>query len=180
MSSKDRPRDNSATASRCRVAGSGTITAYYARADASGPQRNKRPVATTFPLDIVTPEKMILSETVSAVQLPAVSGSMGILAGHAPLLAELGVGECVVKTVSEGEKTLVIAGGFVEVSREKVTVLADTAEFAHEIDMDQAEASLQKARELLANVEAGAGSRDEANETMRRAQARIRVARGGK
>lgn len=135
----------------------------------------------TFPLDIVTPERTVLSETASSIQLPAANGSLGILAGHAPLVAELGVGECVVRTASGATQQLAIAGGFVEVSREKVTVLADTAEFSHEIDIDRAEASLARARELMAAADAtvGGGNRAEANEALRRAQARIRVARGG-
>ncbi len=133
----------------------------------------------SFPLDIVTPEKTVLSEEAQSVQLPAANGSLGILAGHAPLLAELGVGECVVKLPTGAEETFVLAGGFVEVSRERVTVLADTAELATDIDVTRAEASLVRARELLASVDGGAASRQEAMEAARRAQARIRVARGG-
>ncbi|MDX1935302.1 MAG: ATP synthase F1 subunit epsilon [Capsulimonadales bacterium] len=137
-------------------------------------------MAATFPLDIVTPEKTVLSEIVSSVQLPSVSGSMGILAGHAPLVAELGVGECVVKMPSGAEEQLILSGGFVEVSRQKVTVLADTADFAHEIDTNRAEEALTRARELLARVEPlSAADREEANTTLRRAQAQLRIARGG-
>jgi F-type H+-transporting ATPase subunit epsilon len=135
-------------------------------------------VAATFPLSIVTPEKTVLSETVQAVQLPAAEGSLGILAGHAPLLAELSVGECVVKLSSGAEELLVIAGGFVEVSREKVTVLADTAEFAADIDVSRAEASLAKAKEMLAKLDAGDNAdmdRATATEEMRRAQAALRI-----
>lgn len=132
----------------------------------------------TFPLDIVTPERTIFAEDAQSVQLPAANGSLGILAGHAPLLAELGVGECVVKLPTGAEELLSIAGGFVEVSRERVTVLADTAEFAAEIDTNRAEASLTRARELLASVDGGA-ARAEAAEAARRAQARLRIARGG-
>lgn len=133
----------------------------------------------SFPLDIVTPEKTVLSEEAQSVQLPAANGSLGILAGHAPLLAELGVGECVVKLPSGAEETFALAGGFVEVSRERVTVLADTAELATDIDVTRAEASLARARELLASVDGGATNRAEATEAVRRAQARIRIARGG-
>lgn len=138
-------------------------------------------MAATFPLDIVTPERTILSENAAAVQVPAVSGSMGILAGHAPLLADLGVGECVVKLPGGAEETFAIAGGFVEVSREKVTVLADTAERASDIDVNRAEASLARARELLASVTALSNNdREEANAAVRRAQARLRIAGSNK
>lgn len=134
----------------------------------------------TFPLDIVTPEKTVLSEVVTSVQLPAVTGSMGVLAGHAPLLAELGVGECVVRMPSGAEEQFVVSGGFVEVSREKVTVLADTAERADEIDVDRAEAALARVREMLAHIDAlPAEQREDAAAAMRRAQTRLRIARGG-
>jgi F-type H+-transporting ATPase subunit epsilon len=137
-------------------------------------------VASTFSLDIVTPEKTVLSDIVSYVQLPAANGSMGILSNHAPLLAELGVGECVVKLPSGAEEQFVVSGGFVEVSREKVTVLADTAEAAGDIDTNRAEDALEKARQMLANIESlSSAEREEANRAMQRAQARLRVARGG-
>lgn len=133
-------------------------------------------MAATFPLDIVTPERTVLSETVTSVQIPAVSGSLGILAGHAPLLAELGVGECIVQLPTGADEMLVLSGGFVEVSREKVTILADTAEFAGEIDADRAEQSLTSARELLNAATLSSLEREEANLAARRAQARLRVA----
>ena len=132
----------------------------------------------TFPLDIVTPERTVLSETAVSVQVPAVDGSLGILAGHAPLLAELGVGECRVRLAGGAEEQLAIAGGFVEVSRDRVTVLADTAEFASEIDASRAEESLARAREMLTRLEGGADAAS-ANEALRRAQNRLRIARGG-
>jgi F-type H+-transporting ATPase subunit epsilon len=67
-------------------------------------------VPATFPLDIVTPERTVLSEEVTSLQVPAVDGSLGILAGHAPLLAELGVGDCVVR-LSTGRRGTSGAGG---------------------------------------------------------------------
>jgi len=135
-------------------------------------------VAATFPLDIVTPERTVLSEPVQSVQVPASDGSLGILAGHAPLLAELGVGECVVRTPSGATETYVLAGGFVEVARDRVTVLADTAEHQSEIDVTRAEESLGRARDMLTRLEPGSDT-EEANAAVRRAQARLRVARGG-
>lgn len=132
----------------------------------------------TFSLDIVTPEKTVLSEEVVSLQVPAADGSMGILAGHAPLMAELGVGECVVRLPGGAEEHYAVAGGFIEVSRERVTVLADTAENATEIDPSRAEESLARAREMLANLEATT-DRAQANDALRRAQNRLRIARGG-
>ena len=136
-------------------------------------------MAATFPLSIVTPERTILSESVISIQLPAADGSLGILAGHAPLVAALGAGECVVLTAAGAREALAIAGGFVEVTRRRVTVLADSAEFAHEIDVDKAEIALGHAREMLSSVGADASptAREAANDAIQREQARIRVAR---
>lgn len=135
-------------------------------------------MAATFPLEIVTPERTVLSETAISLQVPAADGSLGILAGHAPMLAELGVGECRVRLAGGAEEQLAIAGGFVEVSRERVTVLADTAEFATEIDVTRAEESLAQAREMLGRLD-GSVDAETANEALRRAQNRLRIARGG-
>lgn len=134
----------------------------------------------TFPLDIVTPEKMILSDSVTSVQLPAVDGSLGILAGHAPLVAALGAGPCEVRLASGAQEVLALAGGFVEVTGHRVTVLADSAEFAHEINVNHAETALAAARAMLESVDAESSSttqREAANEAIQREQARIRVAR---
>jgi F-type H+-transporting ATPase subunit epsilon len=93
----------------------------------------------------------------------------------------LGVGECVVKLPNGAEETLALSGGFVEVSGENVTVLADTAEFASEIDVDRAEAALARARDMLAGMDSlSPADREDASLAVRRAQARLRIARGGR
>jgi F-type H+-transporting ATPase subunit epsilon len=138
----------------------------------------KQNVAATFPLEIVTPERTVLSEQAASVQVPAVDGSLGILAGHAPLLAELGVGECRVRLADGSEEQFALAGGFLEVSRERVTVLADTAERATEIDPTRAEEALARAREMLGRLD-GTVDAERANQAVRRAQNRLRLARGG-
>jgi F-type H+-transporting ATPase subunit epsilon len=134
-------------------------------------------LAATFQLDIVTPEKTVLSGEVSSVQVPSIEGSLGVLAGHAPLLAELGVGECVVRLADGTTRQLVVAGGFLDVGKAKVSVLASTAEFDDEIDVSRAEAALVRARELMSGTETA--DRAEIMASMQRAQARIRLAKGG-
>lgn len=134
-------------------------------------------MASSFLLDIVTPEKTVLSEPAVSLTLPGAAGSFGVLAGHAPLLADLGVGECLVKLASGQQHTLVLSGGFADVTREKVTVLADTAELDNEIDVSRAEAALARAQDMLSSVEGS--DRQEASLAVARAQARLRVARGG-
>lgn len=76
------------------------------------------------------------------------------------------------------ERLLALAGGFLDISRARVTILADMAEFADEIDVDRAEAAMARARELLAGVE-NPVQREAANAELQKAQARLRVARGG-
>ncbi len=132
-------------------------------------------MATSFALSIVTPERTVLNGDASSLQVMAVEGSLGVLPGHAPLLAQLGAGECVVRLVSGENHTLAVAGGFLDVSASRVTVLADTAEFSDEIDAGRAEAALARARDLVGSV--SGSEREEALAAVRRAQARLRVAR---
>ncbi len=99
-------------------------------------------------VDIVTPERLLFSEEVDMVTLPGMDGQMGILRGHAPLLSTLDIGEIVLHRGSDVEH-LVVAGGVVEVRPDKVTILADVAESAENIDVDRAEAARERARKAL-------------------------------
>ncbi len=99
-------------------------------------------------LEIVTPERLVLSETVVEVVLPSIEGYMGVRPGHAPLLAKLDVGEISYRT-DAGEKHLAISGGFAEVLEGGVSILAETAELAEEIDVERAQRSRERAETLL-------------------------------
>ncbi len=99
-------------------------------------------------LQIVTPERLVLSETVDEVVLPSVEGYMGVRPGHAPLLAELDVGEISYRTAA-GERYLAVSGGFAEVLQGGVSILAETAELAEEIDIERAQRSRERAETLL-------------------------------
>src|SRR5678815_3693837 len=105
-------------------------------------------MAETFQLEIVTPEKMVVKESAEELQIPGKKGYLGILPGHAPLITELAVGEI---TYRSGQKTgrVAVAWGFAEVLPDKVTILAETAEKAEEIDVARAEKSRQRAEERL-------------------------------
>jgi F-type H+-transporting ATPase subunit epsilon len=95
-------------------------------------------MAKTFQLDIVTPEKVTFSEAVESVVLPGSEGEFGVLAGHMNLVAELKAGE--MRFTRDGKtEHLAISGGFAQVTPAKVIVLAETAEMAHEIDMERAQ-----------------------------------------
>jgi F-type H+-transporting ATPase subunit epsilon len=101
-------------------------------------------------LEIVTPEKQLFSGTVDAVTVPANTGYLGILPGHAPLLAELGIGEISYKM---GDRTdyLSCSWGFVEVLPDRVVLLAQTAETSSDIDLKRAEEAKARAEKLLSS-----------------------------
>src|SRR5258708_14124851 len=102
----------------------------------------------TIQLEIVTPEKMVVNAVATEVQIPGKSGMLGILPGHAPLITELAVGEIAYR--SEGAlKRLSVAWGFAEVLPEKVTILAETAERAEDIDVARPPAPQTNARKKL-------------------------------
>ena len=107
-------------------------------------------MADTIQLEIVTPEKIVVKDVADEVQIPGKSGYLGVLAGHAPLITELGVGEITYRN-SSGTKHLAVAWGFAEVLPEKVTILAETAERANEIDTNRAQQAKQKAEQKLKN-----------------------------
>lgn len=102
-------------------------------------------------LIVVTPERQLLREMVVEVTFPGLEGELGVLPGHAPLLTELGIGELKYKTGQAGQATsLAIMRGFAEVLPDRVTLLAETAERAEEIDVERAERAAARAKERLA------------------------------
>ena len=129
---------------------------------------------TKLLLEIVTPDRAIVRQEVDELQVPGSEGYLGILPGHTPLLAMLKVGELWYRTGRETHH-LAIAGGFVEVLPERVTVLAQVAERAEEIDVARAEAARTRAEERL-----GRGQTDmdfeRARIAMMRALVRLQVA----
>ena len=100
-------------------------------------------------LEIVTPDRLMLREAVDEVELPGAEGYLGILPGHTPLLATLKVGEMWYRKGTQKFYVL-MAFGFAEVLPDRVTVLAQIAEKADEIDVKRAEAALQRAQARLA------------------------------
>jgi F-type H+-transporting ATPase subunit epsilon len=103
----------------------------------------------TFQLEIVTPEKMVVRDVAEEIQIPGKNGYLGVLPGHAPLISELAVGEITYRNGSTTTR-LAVAWGFAEVLPDKVTILAETAERAAEIDITRAQASKQRAEADLA------------------------------
>ena len=127
-------------------------------------------------LEVVTAERVVYSDEVEMVVAPGLEGALGILPRHAPLMSVLGVGELRVQKGGRDEDVLAIGGGFMEVFDDRVTVLADTAERAEEIDEARAEEAHQRAQRLLtdrSSVENAAALEG----ALRRAQVRLRVSR---
>lgn len=139
-------------------------------------------MAATYTLDVVTPERVMLSEAVTQTIAPGSEGQLGILANHAPLMTELSPGE-VLATLADGRTTahIIISGGFLEIAPGggRTTILADQAERADEIDITRAEADLAAARQMLAEAETGSDQQAEAQRSIAHAETRIRVSRGG-
>jgi len=104
-------------------------------------------------LEIVTPERRVLAERVDEVVLPSVEGSMGVLPGHAPLLARLDAGEVSFR-VGDVRRFLAVSGGHAEVLRDAVNVLARTAEWAEEIDIERAQRAKDAAHAVLQSARA--------------------------
>jgi F-type H+-transporting ATPase subunit epsilon len=130
-------------------------------------------MAETIQLEVVTPERLVVSEPAEDIQIPGKTGYLGILPGHAPLVTEIAVGE--ISYHSSGQiKRLAVAWGFAEVLPTKVTILAETAERAQEIDVKRAQDAKQKAEEELR--QAGAAGSPEAQAALQRANARLEVA----
>ncbi len=99
-------------------------------------------------LSIVTPEKQLVAEEVDQVNAPGTEGDLGILYDHAPILTNLRSGQ--LSYEKDGETVaLVVSGGYLEVTDNRVTVLAETGEFLHEIDRERAERAHADAEKLL-------------------------------
>jgi F-type H+-transporting ATPase subunit epsilon len=106
-------------------------------------------MAETFQLRVVTPERTVMQRDVVSVMAPGSNGYFGVLAHHAPMLAEIGVGR--LTTTEDGDKQTILAvsGGFAEVRGNSMTILADAAEYRDEIDRRRAEQCVQRAKERL-------------------------------
>lgn len=105
-------------------------------------------MADTILLEIVTPERLVLSEEVEEVTAPGTEGEFGVLPGHTPFLTTLKVGEL---TYRKGKEVhhMAVSWGYAEVTPKKVTILAEFAEAAAEIDIERAKAAMERAEEKL-------------------------------
>ena len=125
-------------------------------------------------VDIVTAERRVMSGEADEVIAPGIEGYLGILPGHAPLMTMLAPGELAIKRGDETEY-LSVTGGYLEVLRNRVTVLADACERAEEIDIERARQAMERARERLVRRTSDIDL-ERAIAALRRAEVRLKVA----
>jgi F-type H+-transporting ATPase subunit epsilon len=128
---------------------------------------------------LVTPEKILFDQDADAVELPSRSGYMEVLYGHAPLLAELGVGEVRLHGGQGGDQTYFVVWGFVEVLPDRVTILAQNAIKPEEIDAGAAQRQLEEGQKLWNEAGEDAGKYEQANEIIHEAQVKLASAHSG-
>ena len=126
----------------------------------------------TYQLSIVTPEKTIFDEKVESLIAPGTLGYLGVLAHHAPLMTGLVAGKLTIRKADGQTETIAISGGFLEVSRNKATILADAAEWASDIDLTRAKAALDRAKQKLHTRE---GDIAQTEEELARALNRVKI-----
>lgn len=133
---------------------------------------------TTFQLEIVTPRKVVYSGDADSFSAPGVEGGFQVLVNHAPLLAGIGVGEVKVRDAAGHETHYATSGGVVEVKRNRVVLMAETAEREDEIDAARAESARDRAKRRLSEADAGTDV-ERARLALARALNRLRVSTRG-
>jgi F-type H+-transporting ATPase subunit epsilon len=132
-------------------------------------------VADQLTLELATPTRMVVTAQVDEVVVPGSEGYFGVLPGHAPFLATLGIGELTYR-VGREEYHVAVSGGFAEVRNDKVIILADTAETPAEIDRTRAERARSRAEGRLAGRSQEEVDYARATAALARALSRLQVA----
>jgi F-type H+-transporting ATPase subunit epsilon len=132
-------------------------------------------MAEKIQLEVVTPDRLVISEAVDIVMAMGALGEFGILANHVPFLTTLQPGEVRYRRDNQLEY-MVVTGGFAEVSNNKVTILAEAAEKAREIDLDRARRARERAEKRLAQAKSEAIDYTRAEAALKRALLRLNVA----
>ena len=132
-------------------------------------------MADRLQLDVITPERRLISEAVDAVNVPGLGGELGILPGHTPLISQLQTG---VLSYTQGGnvRRLLVSGGFVEVKDDRVSVLADMAETPDEVDAARARQEREQAERTLNAFNGSPEELDEVRAQLERATARLQLA----
>ena len=130
----------------------------------------------TLHLEVAVPDKLVLDERTSSVQLPLTTGYAGVLPGHAPFLAEVGTGVLTYVLGSGREEHLAVDGGAVEILPDRVRILAEKAERSDDIDAERALKALERADERL-RLSSFEIDVDRAQKALARAKARVAAAK---
>ena len=126
-------------------------------------------------LEVVTPDRLVLSTEADVVVCPGVEGQFGVLVGHIPFLSALDIGEMYYKAGGKTEY-LAVSGGFAEVTGEKVTIVAESAEKGREIDVERAMRAKERAEKRLAAGKTAEIDWARAEAALRRSLVRAKVA----
>ncbi len=136
-------------------------------------------MASTFELSVVAPDREVVAAQSTSVIAPGVDGYFGVWAGHVPVVSALKPGILEFLDENGNRSHVYVGGGFVQVDSSKVTVLADEARLASDLDISEAEKTLEEARKALRGEDSTIASEDAITE-IERATARIRAAKAGK
>lgn len=126
-------------------------------------------------LEVVTPDRLVLSTEAEVVVCPGVEGQFGVLPGHIAFLSALDIGEMYYKSAGKTEY-LAVSGGFAEVTGEKVTIVAESAEKGREIDIERAKRAQERAEKRIAAGKTAEVDWARAEAAMRRSLVRMKVA----
>jgi F-type H+-transporting ATPase subunit epsilon len=126
-------------------------------------------------LEVVTPDRLVLSTAADVVVCPGVEGQFGVLVGHVPFLSALDIGEMYYRAGGKTEY-LAVSGGFAEVTGAKVTIVAEAAELGREIDVERARRARERAERRLAEGKKADIDWARAEAALRRAMVRAKVA----
>jgi F-type H+-transporting ATPase subunit epsilon len=135
-------------------------------------------MADLIQLDVVTPERRVVSERVESVAVPGANGELGILPAHSPLISQLQTG---ILSYLEGGVThqLHVSGGFVEVNHDRVSVLAEIAELPDEIDATKARAEKEQFEKALGSFSGSDEDFEKLRVALERAKVRVQLSSGG-
>ncbi|MBI5141957.1 MAG: F0F1 ATP synthase subunit epsilon [Nitrospirae bacterium] len=133
-------------------------------------------MAERLKLDIVSPDKLVLSDEVDEVVAPGSEGEFGVLPGHLALLATLDIGELTLRK-SSGFEHVFVSSGYAEVLNDKVTILVESAENSRDIDVNRAQAAKSRAEDRLSRTHDGSIDVARAEVALKRALHRLEVAR---
>ncbi len=129
-------------------------------------------------LEIVTPEGEKIAEKVKDVTAPGVLGELDILPGHVPILTVLDIGHLTYVDSDNKTHTMAINGGYLEVDKDRLVLITETAEYAEDVDVERARAALKRANEQLATQEEGSAAFNATLRSAKRAANRLAVAGG--